>query len=267
MILTETTEFSIHCHKELEIMYMMSGNLKMIYNQEHICLEPEDVIVIPPFVNHAFFSPETECRRLVIEVDLDIIDAMMYDAEWQKINWTARNMYSRSWDDKVKAQVRRIVVQMNEEYTLERDGWKFAVKTLLCQLILLIVRDFPKGETIENEKEIARLQSCIEYIGTNFAYHISLQECAGQMGFSPSYFSRYFKSHMGMTFQEYVKNLKIEKAKWLLISTDLPVLDISYQSGFSDIRTFNKIFKKTISESPSYYRKKYKKTEKGLRGQ
>ncbi len=261
MILTEITAFSNHCHKELEIMHVITGKLKMVYEQEIILLEAGDTFIVPPFTNHAFFQPEEECRRLVIEVDLDIIDAAMYDNDsmQQKNRLMDLNMYSRSWEAGIKEEVGRLIWGMHEEYTAQEEEWRFAIKTILCQLVLLMIRKFPCRKATENDRQIVRLRSIIEYIAKHFDHEISLSQCATIAGFSPSYFSRYFRKNMGMTFQDYVKNSKIEKAKWLLLSTNLSIVDICYQSGFADIRTFNKTFKKEVLESPSSYRKNYAK--------
>ena len=85
---------------------------------------------------------------------------------------------------------------------------------------------------------------------------ITLQSCADEVGFNSTYLSRYFSSAMGITFQEYIKRLRIDRAKWLLITTEkLPVTEVCVQSGFRDIKTFNKLFKKECGMSPTEFRK------------
>ncbi len=51
---------------------------------------------------------------------------------------------------------------------------------------------------------------------------------------------------MGITFQEYVKRLRIDRAKWLLMTEKLPVMEVCYQSGFRDIKTFNKVVQERV---------------------
>lgn len=262
MMFTDCSSFSNHCHKELEIMYVLSGTLNILYNQEIYLLEEGELFIIPPFTNHAYLEPSSDSRRLAVEIDLDIADTT-FSQDNDTIPYKNRllllDMYSPSWDKQIKAEVAEIVLKMHDEYMTQDYAWKFAIKTLTCQLLLIAVREFPSRQTAEKDKQIARLQSSIEYIATHFDKNISLNECAEIAGFNPSYFSRYFRKNMGMTFQDYVKNSKIERAKWLLLSTALPIVDICYQSGFSDIRTFNKIFKKEVAESPSSYRKNHAK--------
>lgn len=62
---------------------------------------------------------------------------------------------------------------------------------------------------------------------------------------------------MGITFQNYVKNSRIEHAKWLLMTSNYSITEIAWQSGFSDIRIFNKIFKQETGENASCFRKNY----------
>ena len=121
---------------------------------------------------------------------------------------------------------------------------------------MMIIRSFPKRENnSENREAVQKLRLAIEYVALNYRSHVSLQECADLCGFHPTYFSKYFKKHMGITFQAYVKNTRIEHAKWLLTVSSHSITEIALSSGFSDMRVFNKLFKQETGMSASDYRK------------
>ena len=58
-----------------------------------------------------------------------------------------------------------------------------------------------------------------------------------------------------MSYGEYIRKLRVEKAKDLLVSTNYKLTQIAYLSGFSDQSHFTKIFKEVMEKSPSNYRK------------
>ena len=60
-----------------------------------------------------------------------------------------------------------------------------------------------------------------------------------------------------MNFLAYLTNIRMERAKQLLLSTDLPVAEVSEQAGYGDYRVFTKVFKKAEGVTPSQYRRDF----------
>lgn len=95
-----------------------------------------------------------------------------------------------------------------------------------------------------------------EYINANFDKQLSIEELADVCGLSYSYFSNCFKRTFGDTPKGYITNLRINKAKYYLTETVIPIKDISSKCGFSHFNTFTSAFKKYVGISPREYRNK-----------
>jgi two-component system response regulator YesN len=93
-----------------------------------------------------------------------------------------------------------------------------------------------------------------DYIHRNLSRDIGVDEVAGALGISSSYFSLLFKQRYGVTFVEYVTTERVELAKSLLALTDKSVTEICRAVGYSERRYFNKVFQKLTGELPSEYR-------------
>ncbi len=93
-----------------------------------------------------------------------------------------------------------------------------------------------------------------EYIDHNFTRNPSLDEVAEKAGLSPNYFCKWFKDNNGLGYVEYKHQLCLEKAVRLLINTDHDISSIAYESGFTSITTFNRIFRQHYDCSPREYR-------------
>ncbi|HAX50535.1 MAG TPA: DNA-binding response regulator, partial [Lachnospiraceae bacterium] len=76
-------------------------------------------------------------------------------------------------------------------------------------------------------------------------------------GFNPTYFSSLFKKETGTTFMEYLLEIRLNKAKELLKETNLSVAAICERVGYTDLKHFQKIFKREMEVSPNQYRKLY----------
>ena len=250
--------FMNHCHQEMEIILQKNGTLEVTAAGESVVLEPGEICIIPPFLNHSIGMGSEDCERLALLLNLNLMGKGIEEGGeglWIREEIQDRQLFSLFWDDETKKRFREIVVNIYEEYIHKEYAWPLALKTYTNELLLLAVRYIPKVEREKRKEQISRLQNILEYIALHYCENLTLGNCADFAGFNPAYFSRYFSRCMGVTFQEYIKKLRIEKAKWLLMTGNTGVTEICYQSGFRDVKTFNKLFKQECGMSPSGFRK------------
>ena len=99
-----------------------------------------------------------------------------------------------------------------------------------------------------------KIQQAVRFINDNYRTDIRLGIAAREAGMSPSHFSRMFKKVMGLSYQEYLNNCRITKAKDLLRTSPQSVSEIAASLGFADATGFGRIFKKLTGRTPSAYR-------------
>jgi AraC-like DNA-binding protein len=97
-----------------------------------------------------------------------------------------------------------------------------------------------------------------DYVDTNFS--LSLKEVSQELDLHPAYVSRAFARYFDdLSFGEYIRKLRIEKAIQLIETSTCSLTEIAYLTGFSDQSHFNRIFKKQMGVQPSVYRKSLQK--------
>ncbi len=115
----------------------------------------------------------------------------------------------------------------------------------------------------DSEKREERVISSItRYMQEHLSEEISLSVLAEEFHLNPQYISQLFKNEIGVGFLAYLTNIRIEKAKKLLLSTSLSVTEISESTGYGDYRVFTKVFKKTEGITPSQFRREFLDKEK-----
>ncbi len=86
---------------------------------------------------------------------------------------------------------------------------------------------------------------------------MTLERVANEIGFNATYFSSTFKKATGENFVDYLTRVRMDKAKIMLVQSELDLNIISEQAGYATLKYFSKIFKKYTGITPSEYRKLY----------
>lgn len=149
-------------------------------------------------------------------------------------------------EGEMQAQSEELKNSMKTIQTLEEI--KNYIRMLLKKIIG--VRDTISGRRYSDIIEIAKDQIRKTYMSDE----ISLNTIAAEVGMSPSYFSSIFSKEMGKTFVEYLTEIRMDRAKELLICSSMKTSEIGYEVGYKDPHYFSYIFKKTQNCTPKEFR-------------
>lgn len=128
----------------------------------------------------------------------------------------------------------------------ELDGWIKGILGNVCEQI-----------NIKNKlKTKHSIQKAINYIREHCQEEISLTSVADYVRLNPNYFSRFFKEETGCSFVDYLKKLRIEKAKELLRTSNLKIYEICEALGYQSVQYFSTLFKNMVGVTPQEYREK-----------
>ena len=113
------------------------------------------------------------------------------------------------------------------------------------------------AEEEPKEQEERTITGITRYLQEHLAEEVSLSVLSETFHLNPQYISQLFKNEIGVGFLAYLTNIRMEKAKKLLLSTSLPVAEVAERSGYGDYRVFTKVFKKAEGITPSQYRRDF----------
>lgn len=149
-------------------------------------------------------------------------------------------------EGEMQAQSEELKNSMKTSQTLEEI--KNYIRMLLKKIIG--VRDTISGRRYSDIIEIAKDQIRKTYMSDE----ISLNTIAAEVGMSPSYFSSIFSKEMGKTFVKYLTEIRMDRAKELLMCSSMKTSEIGYEVGYKDPHYFSYIFKKTQNCTPKEFR-------------
>lgn len=144
-------------------------------------------------------------------------------------------------------------IEKNEEKEINIRKWK-DLKTLIENSRSYFQELFAeiKENTYHGDGTVSK---AILYMQEHLTEEVTLQKVAGEVYCSPQYLSYLFKRVTGKNFSEYMAELRIKKARNLLVTTDFSVTEIAGMVGIGNASYFSKVFAKTTGMSPNKYRK------------
>ena len=238
-----------HWHEQLEILYMLEGTAIVHCGYNSYRCVGGDIIVVNPGDTHW-----VEYAGEKVTYHCFIIDPKMYSGEGTDIcglkytfKFNSRNLRFNN-HIKNNNQFKTIMDNLVNECKNREYAYEVAVKGhILCLLAELFRNEI--NALYRNEAELSHtsgytvIEPAFNYISTNFASKITLEELANICCVTPSHLCRLFKKITGKTATDYINEFRIAKARALLLTTDKCINDISTEVGYTDCGYFSRRFK------------------------
>lgn len=258
-------EYSTHKHSSVEVVLPHQGTCRCVVDGKEYVVRDTEVLFIPSDVNHSLRMGEGSIRSLIL-FDLEPLLSIRGFSTIRPITQAAFHLTPTH---AVCADVRAKLLEMMDKYYARPSLMNLICYGYLLQIYVMLGQTYldylsMQEETTEpqpqqEENSWLAINRVVEYINKNYAEPISLDSIARVAGFSKYYFSRLFTRYTGTPFSQYLLHKRISVASHLLCSTQIPVVQVSMQSGFSSLSTFNRTFKEIQGCTPTEYRAIYEK--------
>ena len=242
--------YPVHLHSELELLYVERGRLHVTVNERSHLLERGQLAVIFPNSVHSYHTdPAPGNRFYMIIAGTDICG----DYQHMLRQYHPSDPFlPQPLPADLTYAFRRLVRQ-------KADGCTPAVFKAYLQLLLALIQ--PMLQLLPNtDGDFYGLPfRAISYIQRHYLQPLSLEAVSRAVGVSRYSLSRLFSGGLHTSFCDYVNGLRVQRAQQLLDSTDLPVTQIAFDSGFDNPRTFNRAFLHVCGVTPREFRNAVRK--------
>jgi len=134
-----------------------------------------------------------------------------------------------------------------------------SLEELKTELLNITLKLSEITKPIREIKSKQKFNNVLDYINNNYINQISLNDVSEVIGVTPEYFCGMFKKLIGINFLDYLTDIRISKAKQLLVENEEKVYKIAEQVGYVDSKYFTTLFKNHVGVTPIEYRKYMKK--------
>lgn len=241
--------------------YLYSGN-RLVITPEKTCTVTKGTIVfIHKNMPHRTTGKLDEnYENFSIKFRDSVLERLIHAVGEQAVHSLFQQIAITLSDD-TDRKVRSLIDEIEHEWNTYSSSSNLMLECLFTQMLLLIIKD--QSETLCSRTGISEKQKilldAINYLESNYFLDPSLEETAAAIHISKSYLSKIFTTEMNASYSKYLLCLKIKYAQNLLANTELPITEISVNTGFKNNNYFCDAFKKIVGNTPSQYRKKLKK--------
>lgn len=255
-------------HDFWELCYVKNGGFVLNIDSNEIAVRAGEMAIVSPDRKHSYISNDIEnsCAFVICFKSPSQSLKALADGSFD-LDLTQKNCLDIIIEESQKTFF------MNEKDQLEvlpspNFGGEQAISSLLEYLLICTLRKISAKENAEvvflddNDFYADLVDVIIRYFEKNISKRMTLDQICNKMNYSRSFLCRTFKQQTGESLISRFNKMKIERAKHLLKSTNMPIVRIAYELGFSDAKYFNTTFKKCTGVAPGSYRKEKLTAEK-----
>lgn len=250
---------SWHFHPELQLCHVESGFGQRLIGDRVCEIQPGEVILLGANLPHVWRYDSTaddDIQATVVHFDESVLGSdWLQRPELRDV----RLLLTRAGQGlQARGDVREHLIEKIGALT-NAHGLRRIIVLLEILQVMAESRDLETVcssgyQPVAAELDVERLRRACDYIKEHAHESLDRETVARVIHMSATGFSRFFKAHTGMTFQEFVSDVRISRACQLLANTDLLITDIALQCGFGELSTFNRTFKRFRDTTPTKYR-------------
>lgn len=254
--LGKKTTFEEHRHADVEMHYCLYGGYYFLVNKKEYYTKKGDLIFVPPMVSHGIpRDTEEEHQSLTIIVGTSFLK--------QNFNRFSQAVFPSPVMNLNEGEEFRLLRETLEE-TAELLESPVANGDLLlagnvykiCGHVLNLAHEAetPDGAS-KDLRTVTSIEKALELIYLKYTEPITVEDAAAAVGYGKSNFCKIFKQVVGETFHNVLNRQRIEASLGFLRETAMSVAEIAQEVGFSDAKTYCRVFKAQTGITPGTYRK------------
>lgn len=254
-----------HDHTFFELTYVYDGYCRQKINGRDVDIRTGDFMVIPPGVRH---SISVFNESVIIQVPVKTNTLMRIFSNFLTNDnilsmFFINSIYARNVNDYIifhsgsDYHIKTATLMLLAENINRESYWQNMMVNTAMNIFGLLLRNYEKGAELPSisRKIDAQRFGLIRFIQDNYT-NINLDMIARKFHYTPEYTSKLIKEATGMNYKTILQKVRIERASFLLIDTNLSVQNIGLQVGYENVEHFIRTFKKVNGMTPTEYRKK-----------
>lgn len=176
----------------------------------------------------------------------------------QFLHFIPRKKGEEGENQRLGQEIRELWEWLVKEMKETKPGWHQVTNGLTLRLLSCLMEHFSIQFVNQQRLKLSNIvyQEIVAYLREHYA-SVTRQEISGRFHYSEDFIGKMIKENAGMTFQQLLQKIRLERAVWLLQESTLPIDQIIYEVGYQNRGYFYQIFMKKYGCKPSVWRKEH----------
>lgn len=255
ILVDDTENEEMLWHPSIEIAFVLNGYGVLFIDGERYEIQEEDMFVINSYQIHRV---ELKEGSHLLSVLIAPGFARQFFPQIEEYTYELRSFLCAEELKPAVTQLKKQLARTISVWSKSREEFsELRMNIQLSHLIECLSGNF--GKKIEkSDKKEERWLDLVRYLNESYQEDITLKMLAKRKYMSQSYLSRMFQKEMGVTFTEYITEIRLSHALNLLANKELTVTDVCFEAGFRNVNSFIESFKQKYGKTPGQYRKEIK---------
>ena len=252
IFLIEMTAKRLHGHSDMELGIIWEGTITLFVEQRRYELKKGDIYLINRYQMHSFSNPVGKNIILAFQIHTDFYRIISHQIEHLRFQ---ENIFQQG---PIYDTLYALLIKCAKYHFGSDEFSEVKCSSLFLDVLYTLLHNTPFIITSEKEyssaqNNVLRINRITEYIFEHHQEPISLQDIADMENITIYHVSHFIKKMLGVSFQEYLNNVRFDHAMQLIHQTNLSILDICLESGFSSSHYLNKMFQKSFGCTTKEY--------------
>ncbi|MDN4522981.1 AraC family transcriptional regulator [Fictibacillus fluitans] len=270
------TDFNIppaHSHEFVELIFVVKGKGEHVFEGVSYPIKQNDIFIINPGEVHTYTVQSGESLEIINCLflpnlinhkwlkELGISESMDFFYIHPFLNEKERFHHRINLNDRHSTRILDLLNALMFEFEARKPCFMTLVRLQIVELFILLSRIFNEKRinsfhSSESNQDNIIVQRIRGYLERHYDEKICIPELCHLFGISSRHLNRVFKKVCGKTVIEWVHQIRIDKAKYLLIHSDEKVITVATKVGYEDPAFFSKLFQRMVGCSPGKYKLK-----------
>jgi AraC-like DNA-binding protein len=253
---TATNMKAFHWHDFMELSFVRAGAGTYEIEDKTFTVGPGDIVIINDVERHRVtYDPAVPLRETVLHFSADLLAAG--GRTIPLFRYRGRAFPNRPvLGAGLRRALRRLVGEIRREWDGRGPWFETLIRAKLIEIACLLLRaqgataPEPQSARAARRKTIARLEQVLAWLRSNFQRPVQMAAIARRFGMRPSSFSDFFRRNLGVTFTEYLMQLRVSEAARRIEEGTAGSAEAAFACGFATRASFYRAFRKVMGASP-----------------
>lgn len=266
-------DYFTHVHNEYEIMYCIEGSYDFHFGSEvkggviqEVRIKPKTLLLLPNGIPHGTGWVQYPYDRYFLQLSSTTMERLSAQTTFQPACFAHESGTEgvgepqvRIWD--VSESAEKLESLLAQMYALRfipdiDEAWQeLNFVSLLGLFWCEVYRNHPNFFVSSRSQYTKPIREVKDYIDRHYEQALTIETLSDICYLSPSYLSKAFRSQVGMSPRQYLTKKRLQEARRLICSTQIPIQDVAMMTGFSDVNCFIQQFKSGYGDTPKQYRR------------